>query len=70
MIEARWAGPRYLPPYSPDLNPIEQAISNIKARLRKAAARTCDRPCENIGRIIDAFTPAECRSSLNNSGYA
>lgn len=70
MIEARGAQLRFLPPYSPDLNPIEQAISKIKAHLRKAAARSFDGLCENIGRIIDAFTATECRNFIRNSGYA
>jgi transposase len=69
-IEAAGAELRYLPPYSPDLNPIEQAISKIKAHLRKAAARSFDGLCENIGRIIDTFTQAECHNFIQNSGYA
>jgi len=53
---------------TPDLNPIEQAISKIKAHLQKTAARPFDGHCENIGRIIDSFTPTECRNFLRNSG--
>ncbi len=70
MIEARGAELRFLPPYSPDLNPIEQAISKIKAHMRKAAARNFDAICENLGRIIDTFTHQECKNFLTNSGYA
>jgi transposase len=60
----------YLPPYSPDLNPIEQLFAKLKALLRKAAARTRDVLWDTIGRLLDAFTPAECRNYLENSGYA
>ena len=60
----------YLPPYSPDLNPIEQAFAKLKALLRKAAARTREALWTTIGRLLDTFTPAECRNYLVNSGYA
>jgi transposase len=68
LIEARGAELKFLPPYSPDLNPIEQAISKIKAHMRKAAARSYDAICENLGRIIDTFTQAECKNFLANAG--
>jgi transposase len=70
IIEAKGAELRFLPPYSPDLNPIEQAISKIKAHMRKAAARNFDAICENLGRIIDTFTHQECKNFLTNAGYA
>jgi len=63
-IEAAGAKLLYLPPYSPDLNPIEQVFSKFKALLRKAAARKA------IGKSLDAFSPAECAAYLKNSGYS
>ena len=68
-IEARGAELRYLPPYSPDLNPIEQAFAKLKALLRKAAERTVDGLWNAIGRLLDLFPPAECANYLANSGY-
>jgi transposase len=68
-IEARCAELRYLPPYSPDLNPIEQAFAKLKALLRKAAARTVDGLWGTIGRLLDLFPPAECANYLANAGY-
>ena len=68
-IEAAGASLLYLPPYSPDLNPIEQLFAKLKALLRKAAARTKDALWTTIGDLIDAFTPDECRNYLVNSGY-
>jgi transposase len=69
-IRATGANLLYLPPYSPDLNPIEQAFAKLKALLRKAAARTREALWTAIGRLLDTFTPAECRNYLVNSGYA
>ena len=60
----------YLPPYSPDLNPIEQAFAKLKAMLRKAAARIREVLWNTIGQLIGTFTPAECQNYLTNSGYA
>jgi transposase len=60
---------RYLPPYSPDLNPIEQAFAKLKALLRKAAERTVDGLWTAIGRLLDLFPPAECANYLTNAGY-
>ena len=59
----------YLPSYSPDFNPIEQLFAKLKARLRKAAARTRDALWETIGTLLDAFTPNECQNYIVNSGY-
>ena len=59
----------YLPPYSPDLNPIEQAFAKLKALLRKAACRTRDELWDTIGALLDAFSTAECQNYLTNSGY-
>ena len=69
-IAARGAQLIYLPPYSPDLNPIEQAFAKYKALLRKAAERTVESLWQTIGRIADLFSPAECRNFFNAAGYA
>jgi transposase len=68
-IRAVEASILYLPPYSPDLNPIEQAFAKLKGLLRKAAARTRDTLWDAIGRALDAFTPAECQNYLANCRY-
>src|SRR6202142_695075 len=59
----------YLPPYSPDLNPIEQVFSKLKTLLRKAAERTVEDTWRRIGKLLDAFEPAECSNYLKNAGY-
>jgi transposase len=59
----------YLPAYSPDLNPIEQAFAKLKALLRQAATRTREALWNAIGAFLNTFTPDECRSYLANSGY-
>ena len=59
----------FLPPYSPDFNPIENAFSKLKALLRKAAARTVDELWNVIGAAIDTFTPQECRNYFAAAGY-
>ena len=69
-IETVGASVLYLPPYSPDLNPIEQMFAKLKAELRKVATRTYDALCDEIGRIIAALHPKECQNYLTNSGYA
>lgn len=69
MIEARGASLVYLPPYSPDLNPIEQAFAKLKALLRKIAARTVAALWDALGNILDHFTPQECANYLANAGY-
>lgn len=68
-IEAAGAQLRYLPAYSPDLNPIEQAFAKLKALLRKAAARTLDDLIAVIADALTKFHPAECANYLANSGY-
>lgn len=68
-IERAGAKLLYLPPYSPDFNPIEQAFSKFKALLRKAAARTLHDLWNTIAAILPAFTPEECRNYFINSGY-
>jgi transposase len=69
MIEAADANLLYLPPYSPDFNPIENAFSKLKAHLRKAAERTVNGLWDAIACIIDTFTPAECRNFFAAAGY-
>lgn len=68
-IEARGAALRYLPPYSPDLNPIEQAFAKLKSLLRTAAARSVDNLWNAIGAMLNHFKPSECANYLVNSGY-
>lgn len=68
-IEAAGASLLYLPPYSPESNPIENAFAKLKAMLRKAAARAVDGLWTAIGRIIDTFTPAECANYFSAAGY-
>ena len=68
-IEAKGAFMLFLPPYSPDFNPIEQAFAKLKSILRKAAARTVDALEAAIATALDAFTPDECANYFTNSGY-
>lgn len=69
MIEAAGAQLRYLPPYSPDFNPIENAFAKLKALLRKARERTMDALWSTIGSVIDLFTPQECENYFAAAGY-
>jgi len=68
----RAAGARlfFLPPYSPDLNPIEQVFAKLKHLLRKAQERTVEATWQRIGSLLRAFSPQECAKYLSNSGYA
>ena len=59
----------YLPPYSPDLNPIENAFSKFKAFLKKVAARTVDGLQQQIGKALDAFSETECENYFRHAGY-
>lgn len=68
-IEARGATVLYLPPYSPDLNPVEQLFAKLKTLLRKAAKRSVDALWQTIGRLLDRFSPQECRNYFTNAGY-
>lgn len=70
MLEEKGAWFLFLPPYSPDLNPIEMAFSKLKAHLRKAGARTFDALWRAIGSICDLFSPEECWNYLAAAGYA
>jgi transposase len=69
LIEAAGASLLFLPPYSPDFNPIENAFAKLKALLRKAAERTVEGLWAAIGRIADVFTPAECANYFSACGY-
>lgn len=68
-IEAAGAELRYLPPYSPDLNPIEQVFAKLKALLRKIAARSVEALWTAIGQLLSQFAPDECANYFRNSGY-
>jgi transposase len=68
-IENAGARLLFLPPYSPDFNPIEQVFSKLKALLRMAAARTVDVLEAAIAAALDAFTAQECANYFTNSGY-
>jgi transposase len=69
LIEATGARVLYLPPYSPDFNPIEKAFAKLKALLRKAAERTVEGLWRAIGRLVDLITPAEARNYFESCGY-
>src|SRR3990170_7244386 len=60
----------FLPPYSPDLNPIEQVFAKLKTLLRKAAERTVEATWQRIGQLLSLFTSSECANYLRNAGYA
>ena len=68
-IEAVGATLRYLPPYSPALNPIEQLFAKLKSLLRKAGARTIQALDEAIADALTRFSPSECANFLAHSGY-
>lgn len=68
-IEAAEAELRFLPPYSPDFNPIEMAFSKLKALLRKAAERTRNALWNTVGNLIGTFTQSECASFFTATGY-
>ena len=68
-IEAAGARLLYLPPYSPDFNPIELAFSKLKTSLRKAAARKVDELWDAIANAIETFTPTECTNYFAAAGY-
>ena len=69
-IEARGATLRYLPAYSPDLNPIEMMFAKLKALLRRAEERTIPALWDRIGSSLDLVTPHECRNYFKAAGYA
>ena len=67
-IEAAGARLLYLPPYSPDLNPIELAFAKLKALLRARAVRTVNALWNALGELVACFSPAECANFLRNEG--
>jgi len=69
LIEAAGAELLFLPPYSPEFNPIENAFAKMKALLRKAAERTVEGLWRAIGRIVGTFTPQECANYFAAAGY-
>ena len=69
LIEQAGGTLLYLPPYSPDFNPIENAFAKLKALLRKAAQRTVEGLWTAIGRLLEAFTPRECANYFAAAGY-
>ncbi|MEH3037922.1 MAG: IS630 family transposase [Sphingomonas adhaesiva] len=69
LAEAAGATLLFLPPYSPDLNPIEQVFAKLKGLLRRAGERTRDGLWNRIGRLLDDFPPAECANYLRHAGY-
>ena len=70
MIRAAGARMLFLPPYSPDLNPIEQVFAKLKHRIRDAAQRTVENTWRRLGALLQTFPPNECANYLANSGYA
>ncbi len=66
----RGAKPFFLPPYSPDVNLIEQVFAELKTLLHKAAEPTVEATRRRIGQLLDAFTPSESANYLRNAGYA
>lgn len=68
-IRAAGAKLIFLPPYSPDLNPIEQMFAKLKTLLRKAAARTVEDTWKSIGSLLNEFTAEECANYLEHAGY-
>jgi transposase len=69
LIKAAGARLLYLPPYSPDFNPIENAFSKLKALLRKAAERSVDGLWAKVGELLVEFTPKECANFFAAAGY-
>jgi transposase len=69
LIEGAGGMVLFLPPYSPDLNPIELAFAKLKALLRKAGKRTVDDLWQFLGQVLDAFNPQECRNYFRHCGY-
>lgn len=69
LVRERGAWLLFLPPYSPDLNPIEMAYSKLKTLLRKQAARNFDAISQALGQICDLFSPLECQNFFRAAGY-
>jgi transposase len=68
-IRAKGAHLLFLPPYSPDLNPIEQVFAKLKHLMRKAQPRDVNATWNKVGDLLDLFAPKECANYLKNSGY-
>lgn len=69
FVEAAGTGLQYLPPYSPDFNPIENAFANLKALLRKAAMHTVECLWSTVGELLPVFKTPECRNYFAAAGY-
>jgi transposase len=69
LIESVGAKVLYLPPYSPDFNPIENAFAKLKTLVRKAKLRTVEELWHKLGELTDVFTPEECANYFKNAGY-
>lgn len=69
VIEAAGATVRYLPPYSPDLNPIEMIFAKLKALLRKIAARTKDALNDAVGKVVDMISSDDAANCIRHAGY-
>jgi transposase len=69
IVEQAGATIAYLPPYSPDLNPIEQVFAKLKKLLRKAMARSYETLWKTIGKLLPLFSKQECKNYFTNSGY-
>ena len=70
LLSEKGIGLRYLPPYSPDLNPIEMAFAKLKAHLRQAAARTLDDLQSAVANSLNAFSASDCRAFFRHAQYA
>ena len=68
-VRAAGAGIMYLPPYSPDLNPIEMPFAKLKTLFRKADRRTVEEAWREVGRLLDQISPTECAAYLRHAGY-
>ena len=68
-VRARGAHLIFLPPYSPDLNPIEQVFAKLKHLMRNAQPRTVEETWRKTGQLLDLFSPSECANYLINAGY-
>ena len=70
ILSAKGVNLRYLPPYSPDLNPIELAFAKLKAHLRQAAARTLDELQSAVAKSLDCFSASDCNAFFRHAQYA
>ena len=70
IVKAKGAHLIFLPPYSPDFNPIEQVFAKLKHLIRKAQPRDVEATWRKVGELLDLFSPAKCANYLANSGYS